>query len=604
MKGKLAQIASRWRRLSCGIGTLALLWGAIAPVEAAERVRVRAGFMRYTVPVEDIERFAETGDVSAPLRPVQPLLTSDTRDLLRRRLRVDPNIANRLLVNTLRSPEMEDLIAQLGIALPDSDVEKMRVALYFALRESDGLSAVSFLRAYPQETITIDVTAALEIAVQINLSNLQSRLLDPVLQRELAVDGAAEVPLPKFDPAARGSYTVHRQTLVFRDRSRDRTIPADIYYTSERTSAQLVVLSHGYAADRRFLAYLAQHLASHGYTVVSLEHPGSNLKYLAEVPTGLSPAALLSANEFINRPRDISFLLDELAQIDRYSGYFRGKFNTEEVTVIGHSLGGYTALALAGGELDARALRLFCLEVNPLGRSPADWLQCAAADLPHSRVPLRDRRVVQAIAFNPVVGQLFGNQGLSKVSIPVMMLSGSEDAITPALHHQLRPFHQLGGDKYLLSAGGGTHMSVTDLGNSSSTMGQSTLVRELMGREAEPIRAWVRGTALAFLKQRSPQAEIYQPFLSPTYAQYLSTPKLALRLTNQLPGTMAPWLKGLRFSDTIIAQPQKSRDRSRKHFISRSVDRMRGQLRPRTQHCVAQLHNIFGSIASNDGNWG
>ena len=71
---------------------------------------------------------------------------------------------------------------------------------------------------------------------------------------------------------------------MLRDRSRERSIPVDIYW-SEATHGPLVVISHGFGADRRFFAYLAQHLASHGLTVVSVEHPGSNVASLISLQT-------------------------------------------------------------------------------------------------------------------------------------------------------------------------------------------------------------------------------------------------------------------------------------------------------------------------------
>ena len=92
-------------------------------------------------------------------------------------------------------------------------------------------------------------------------------------------------------------------------------------------------------------------------------------------------------------------------------------------------MGGYTALALAGGELNLRSLRQACKNANPLAQAPADWLQCGAANLIDSKVPLQDKRVKSAIALNPVVGQLFGARGLSKIKVPVLILASTEDAI-------------------------------------------------------------------------------------------------------------------------------------------------------------------------------
>ena len=134
------------------------------------------------------------------------------------------------------------------------------------------------------------------------------------------------------------------------------------------------MLSHGFGADRYFLKYMAEHLASHGLTVVSIEHPGSNVQALMEMPLdpniAESPSRLLPASEFLDRPRDVSFVLDRLAELNQSKTDYSGAFNTGDVTIIGHSLGGYTGLALAGAKLDLRSLKSFCQNIQPLGVSP------------------------------------------------------------------------------------------------------------------------------------------------------------------------------------------------------------------------------------------
>jgi predicted dienelactone hydrolase len=81
-------------------------------------------------------------------------------------------------------------------------------------------------------------------------------------------------------------------------------------------------------------------------------------------------------------------------------------------------LGGYTALALAGAELNLEELRSVCKNRNPLLKSGGDWLQCAAADLPEKRVQLRDRRIAGAIALNPVIGHCLAKLDLPKLPPP------------------------------------------------------------------------------------------------------------------------------------------------------------------------------------------
>ncbi|MBD2580373.1 alpha/beta hydrolase [Oscillatoria sp. FACHB-1406] len=592
---------------------LALPVCSAGAVIAAERVTLRVGPLQQTVEVEDLEYYAETGELRSSLQFYRPLLSPQVRELLGQRLQVDPSVADTFLNQLLAKPDGKKLLEQLRRALPDSSIEQLRAALYLTLRQANGLSVLSFLRAYPQENLTVDASAAVGIILQLNASNLQSQMLSPMLERELSVTRSRSLqPLPDFDPRSDGTQQVQQRSLVFYDRDRKREIPVDLYYASE-TRGPLIVFSHGFAADRNFLNYLAYHLASYGFTVATLDHPGSNIRNIAEISFNLNnPSDLLAGSEFVDRPKDISFLLDALERLNTDGGELGGKLNARETVVIGHSLGGYTALALAGAELNTDELRDFCQNLSPLGRSPADWLQCAAVKLPERNLRLRDSRVVRIIALNPAIGKLFGSKGLEKVEVPTLILSSSEDAITPPIDHQLRPFDRLPGEKYLIAAIGATHMSVTDIGNQNSMVGQSTLVREVMGPESEPVRQLIRGVALAFVSQLTPEADRYRPFLTSDYVQSLSTTKLPLRLTTKLPSTLDPWLQVLANGQRHIASEKSSNKTQKIASLHRasfgslaSFDNLprcffsSRSLIPSLQPCKGQLHYIFTSVLSN-----
>lgn len=136
-------------------------------------------------------------------------------------------------------------------------------------------------------------------------------------------------------------------------------------------------------------------------------------------------------------------------------------------------------MALVAPEVNLEDLRKFCKDSLNLDKSPADWLQCSAASLRDKKLRLQDKRVSQAIALNPVIGEIFGKKGLSQITKPVLILAGTEDAIAPALKHQIAPFNQLQGEKYLLTAIGGTHLSISDPASTAYS-----IVKERRGEEA------------------------------------------------------------------------------------------------------------------------
>ncbi len=588
-----------------GLLTTAITLGAVLaePGISAERIILRVGPFERSIEVNDLEQFAESGDVPRSLRLYAPLLTPQVRDSLNKKLQVDPDLGDKFLDELLASRDGKQLLAHLRLALPEVQVEELRAVLYLALRQGDGLNAISILRAFPGRTITIDASAAASLILQFNSSYLQSRILSPVLEEELK-SPSEQFFSPGFDPGLKGEQTVSKRTFILRDRDRRRTIPVDFYYGTE-VEAPLIVLSHGFASDRRFLVYIAEHLASYGFSVASIEHPGSNVQSLAQVSLSLKPGDIISPSEFIERPRDITFLLNELERLRREQDFLKDKFSTREVTVIGHSLGGYTALALAGGELDLSELRRFCANLTPLGRSPADWLQCAAADLPEDKVNLQDERVVQAIALNPVIGKLFGNNGLAQIEIPIAILSGSDDAISPALDHQLRPFRQLRGEKYLLSVIGGTHLSVTDFAHLNQDTKYHTLVEERLGVETEPLRHWLRGFSLSLVQQLTPEAQKYQPFLSSGYAQFLSPPTsdsdptLQLRFTKEISSTTNVWLQVVSAGAQRLALRPSREKTPFLLTIDHYLENAKRIIAPR-EFSRGELNQIFSNLLSNN----
>jgi predicted dienelactone hydrolase len=523
----------------------AIGFGIANPVRAAERIAVRLGPLQQSVAIADLQNFALTGKVPDSLQMLTPLLTTDVRQALSTRLQLDPNVGDKLVEDLLHSSAGERFLNTLQVAIPDSNATQLQQALTLAAKQPDQMSLLGFLESFPAKTVTIDASSVMTLASQMNLPYWQSQALSSMVDRDLTVKGKL---LPtRLDPTQMGNDWVWHQTIDMRDYQRDRTIPVDIYWGSV-TAGPLVVLSHGFGADRRFLRYLAEHLASHGLTVVALEHPGSNVAWLTSNEMDLPQSTamnngLLPASEFVDRPKDVSFVLDRLSQLNRVSPNLRGKFNTQEVTMIGHSLGGYTALALAGAKLNLKHLRAFCDDPNPVVFSPADLLQCNAADLPDTPVNLQDPRIKQAIILNPVIGRLFDETGLAQVQIPTLMLASTDDAITPAVSQQFLPFTQLQTSKYLLTAIGGTHLSAGDPTNLNQSLTQSFFVRERSAEATEPLRNLLKGVSLAFIKQMTPEAKEYAPFLSPTYAQSFSTETLKLRLNAELPPNFSNWLR-------------------------------------------------------------
>lgn len=528
------------------VGGAALWGGAFGTIaKAADTVTVSLGSLSQTVALSDLETFASTGKVPHTLQLYRSLLSPSLRQTLQGTIEIEPEVGHIVLDELLNTPGGTQLLETLQAVAPNISPSDLRVMLDELSHREGQLTLVNILRALPQDTLDINLGTLALLASQFRLAQMESEALSRVLETELEVTVPSLGGIRAENPFSEGESQVERWELVLRDRARERSIPVDIYW-SEDTHGPLVMISHGFGADRRFFAYLAQHLASHGLTVVSVEHPGSNVASLMSLPKESEnatkpPNRILPATEFLDRPRDISFVLDRMEKLNYYSYSLRGRMNTDQVNLIGHSLGGYTALALAGAELDLRPLTRFCQQLRPVNFSPADWLQCAALDLPVNRADLQDDRISQVVVMNPLTGLLFGKQGLSQVSVPTLMFASTHDGVTPVAEQQLNPFNELAGQKYLVTMIGGSHLSVGDPENLNSELGRIPFMPALPDQKTERLRSFVQGVSLSFIMQQTDRADDYRNALTPNYAQLYSTPDFPLRLTQELPESLSNW---------------------------------------------------------------
>lgn len=113
-------------------------------------------------------------------------------------------------------------------------------------------------------------------------------------------------------------------------------------------SFPLILLSHGFTGYRTQMFYLGEHLASHGYVVVGIDHTGSTN---ADIQKTEDRAAGVT-DMFYNRARDQQFLLDYFAD---QASPVEAIVDTDRAAIIGHSMGGFGALNTVGGCYDFKS---------------------------------------------------------------------------------------------------------------------------------------------------------------------------------------------------------------------------------------------------------
>ncbi|MEG4492104.1 alpha/beta hydrolase [Microcoleus sp. D3_18_C4] len=512
------------------------LSGATSSVKAAETVVVRKGILESSISVADLRELAETGKVPARLQAYANLLSEEQRSKIFRALqaKIPLNVVG--LSNLLNTGIGTAILTDLTTVIPRRDgagVEALRAALVQGANAPEGLSVLSFIESYPSSRVVVDLDRAFTVLGNMNASFWQTqRFMAAIAPQLAAVKPAFKLP---FDPTQPGPNLVQVRALDLNDSARNRLIPVDVYWSEAATADKpTIVFSHGLGSVRTDLRYLAEHLASHGYVVAALEHPGSNETNTNAAMAGKCP--LLAPQEFLDRPKDISFVLDELTKLNQTDDNLQGRMAIDRSVIIGYSFGGATALSLAGAELQLSGLKQRC-QGDLIGFSLGEGIQCAAAGLPEERYQLRDGRIKRAIAMNPITSLLFGETGLSAIQIPTLIVASSADKTTPALAEQIAGFPKIPSPKWLVGLVGGTHLSVKD---PSTTLNQirrpSTVITgdEVVGDQAVSIRNYIKAVSLATAAQLTAEADKYAVFLTPEYAQFASTSAIPVRLVTEI----------------------------------------------------------------------
>ncbi len=462
--------------------------------------------------------------------------------VLRARVPIDIVTLSRLL-NTQIGTTILSNLSDAVVRKDEAGVQALRAAFVLGATKPQGLSLLNFIAAYPSQRLEINVFQAFQVARSLNTSFWRTQQFMLAIAPELD-SRTPQISLP-FDPSQTGTAQVQVLNLNWNDQQRDRDIPVDIYSSNATTAEKpVIVFTHGLGSVRHELRYLANHLASHGYVVAALEHPGSN-----ETNTNLAAqgkARLLQPQEFLERPRDISFVLDELEKLNQSANHpLQGKLATNNAMVLGYSFGGGTALAIAGGELQLEGLKQRCkgnLAILSLGET----VQCIAQELPENSYQLRDNRIKQAIALSPTSSLMFGETGLSKVQVPTLVLASSADKSTPALTEQIVGFNQIPAPKWLVGVIGGTHLSVKDPSTTLDQVGKPNTPfggGEIVGEQATDVRQFVKSITLAMAAQLTPEADKYAVFLTSDYAQLFSTATFPFRLVTEIPPSAISRLK-------------------------------------------------------------
>ena len=537
-------LARRWHKIgrwALGLGggiALALVAAKTAP--AAETIRIQQGLFSIAIPVDALEEFAATGQVPPALQNTLGRQDADTLAGIRERL-TSPLQIDVVAMSQLANSQLgEDYLTRMGkvvrTATGQSGTVALRAAYVAAAQDPEGLTTMGIIRHFPTD-IRVEARALSSLNRQAaSFFDYKFAVLEAIRQQ---ADQEMAATTPDFtqqpDLLLPGEFAVTFQTLTLTDNNRPgvadapvRSFEVDLYLPQTQTAVPVVVISHGWGASKTNFAFLAEHLASYGFAVALPQHVGSDRRFQALFLSGIFDEDI-PPREYLDRPLDISFTLDELERLSAPGQPYQGRFNLDQVGMIGHSLGGYTTLAIAGAPINYPRLQQVCKPERPFRMNMSIYLQCRAAPLAPTDLSLQDERIDAVMVLNPITSVVQGPSRLEQIQIPVMLAAASVDLLAPPIQEQVHPFTWLTtADRYLVA--------MVPAGHGSSV--QSDLAEgEVYGGLAPNTTLgsdYTRALSTAFMTVHVTGDDRYRPFLSAAYARYLSTDPIALDLVTAL----------------------------------------------------------------------
>lgn len=177
----------------------------------------------------------------------------------------------------------------------------------------------------------------------------------------------------------------------------------------------LVVLSHGMFGNANNQAWLAQALVEHGYIVAAVNHPGTTTFNKDPDQRRL----------LWQRPKDISRVIDYMLG----GASIGAVIAPDHIFMAGHSLGGFTAVALAGGRFDAAQFDGFCT-THPdelVCGLFTDWqVAKTPADRTAMQADLTDPRIAGFAVFDLGGTQSFGMTSLGAITGPMLVIGAPD----------------------------------------------------------------------------------------------------------------------------------------------------------------------------------
>lgn len=519
------------------------------PAESAEDIRINVtGPLVLSISVDDLETLAKTGELPPSMRLYRGVLRGSLLQQMQQALSFPLPLDVVAVDHLAYSPLGRDVLFNLGKVVQSSSGQNGQISLRAAVinaaanADPEGWTVIDVLRAFPSQFIRIDLADLLTLRRELALYFSYNQAANAAIHHQAAVEAQTQTNLDLAalpDLSQLGPYAFQKDTITINNPAARQTsvgltvnydFDSDIYVPIGLIKpAPIVIISHGFGDVKESFTFLAEHLASYGFIVILPEHVGSDLAYRQTYLEG-QLNTLLSPMEFVNRPQEISFLIDKLEELTATSPQWAAIADVSRIGVVGDSLGASTALALGGAEINYNRLLENCDQDNVVFNF-ALYLECRARFLPPQNYNLQDSRVKAIVTAHAVGGGMYGPEGFGQVNVPILMVAGENDIVSTVVTEQIHPFVWLQTQpKYFATFERGTHFT-----SKPGREGAGGIFQLLAGQHRDVGSRYYKILSVAFWNAYLRGQNEFLPYLTARYGEFLSTDQpMALYLISEL----------------------------------------------------------------------
>ncbi|MEX0588416.1 MAG: alpha/beta fold hydrolase [Cyanobium sp.] len=435
---------------------------------------------------------------------LQPQGRRDLNRLLQAPLLRDRSFGLQLLNSWTGEQMLKEAGSLLTSANGGSTAPLLLSSLRQLLERQSSVSTLELLRALPVASVTLRIDGLLELASQWR-SQLQHQNDALAQLRQLPLPARSSQPLA-FTGAQSSNSRRLPQRLQLVVPHRVTTLPLELWPAQQSRRGPWLLLMPGLGGSPDQLGWLASALADRGWPVLVVEHPGSDQRALQSSLLGDAPPP--GAETLPARLADLQAVL-EAQREGRLPPFGPVPAGEQGVVLVGHSLGGLAAL-MGAGLVPERGLGRRCelaLQFLPL-TNLSRLLQCQLAGImgdgtasagPMAAEVSQPTPLLGVVAFNGFGSLLWPHRGLQDLNVPVLLVGGGLDLVTPPVEEQLAVFARARHPRSrLVLVEGASHFSPVRIDNRGEALFR--LGDELVGTEPLKVQALLLNLTSEFLQ--------------------------------------------------------------------------------------------------------